>query len=154
MKKYFFCRHSNLVLSTKFSGPFQLLIKLSPLEHLSNLLQAQPFLLINYLNVISSLRHSLYPRFSHPTYNTLESTQTDSSVSWFKCTHISETDSGSISSFKVGHSHPFQLQFNFLSLCIVLVSFVFSDVTTVTVEPQCVCVPFVHQHHLTQLTAQ
>jgi len=39
-------------------------------------------------------------------------------------------------------------------VCVVWEGCVFSDVKTVTVEPQWVCVPFVHLHRLTQLTAQ
>jgi hypothetical protein len=45
--------------------------------------------------------HYLYPRCGHPAYNMMECSQTDRSVSWFKCAHISETDYVSIISFKV-----------------------------------------------------
>ena len=49
---------------------------------------------------------------------------------------------------------PVQLKLQTLSRCIILEGCVFRAVTIVTVEPQCVCVPFVHLHRLTQLTAQ
>jgi len=39
---------------------------------------------------------------------------------------------------------PVQLQFQSLSLCIILEGCVFSDVKTLTVEQQSVCVPFVY----------
>jgi hypothetical protein len=44
-------------------------------------------------------RHSLYLRCRHPTYSMMESSQTDSSISWSKCTHISQTDFGYVASF-------------------------------------------------------
>jgi len=49
-----------------------------------------------------SPRHTLYPRSGNPTYCTMEPSQTDISVSWFKFTKNSETNSDSITSFKVG----------------------------------------------------
>jgi hypothetical protein len=48
----------------------------------------------------------------------------------------------------------FQLQFQSLSLCVILEGCDFCDVKTLTFGPQWVCVPSVHLHSLTQLTAQ
>jgi len=48
-----------------------------------------------------SPRLLLYARCGHPRYNMMDTFQTDSSVSWFKCTHISEIDPGNITNFKV-----------------------------------------------------
>jgi len=53
----------------------------SHFEHLPNADHRQPIVHVNYLNVIFPQRHLLYPRCGHPTYNTMETYQTDSSVS-------------------------------------------------------------------------
>ena len=67
----------------------------------------------------------------------MEASQTKSSVSWFKFSYISETDSGSITSFKVRLNT--QTNCNFkpcVCVCMIWECGVFSDVKILTVEPQ------------------
>ena len=128
-------------------------MNLPPFEHLQNALHCQPIVHINYLNVI----------FLHATCS-IHAMVTLHKIPWKILRPIATSVDSSAQNFRNRFRFhyqfqsttqlPVQLQFQILSLCTILEGCVFSDVKTVTVEPQWVCVPFVHLHRLTQLTAQ
>ena len=128
-------------------------MNLPPFEHLQNALHCQPIVHINYLNVI----------FLHATCS-IHAMVTLHKIPWKILRPIATSVDSSAQNFRnqiwlhyqfqSTTQQPVQLQFQTLSLCTILEGCVLSDVKTVTVEPQSVCVPFVHLYRLTQLTAQ
>jgi hypothetical protein len=128
-------------------------MNLPPFEHFQNADHRQPIVHTNYLNVIflhatCSIHtlvtlHKLPWKILRPIAMPVDSSAHNfRNRFWFHYQFQSKTQL------------PVQLQFQTLSPCTILESFEFCDVKTVTVEPQWVCVPFVHLHRLTQLTAQ
>ena len=128
-------------------------MNLPPFEHLPILINGQPTVHINQLNVIFPTLLALSILWS--PYIQHDGIFSDRQKRLLNRAHIHfRKHFWLYYQFQSKTQLPVQLQFQSLSVCIILEGRVFSDVKTLTVEPQWVSVSFVHFHRLSQLTAQ